>query len=52
MEFVFSLSQAMDYDSLNKFLLKTKSYPNVKEVYSFHSDVEPSAEGLQELRPS
>ncbi len=29
---------------------ETKSYPNVREVYSFHSDVEASAEGLKELK--
>ena len=29
---------------------ETKSYPNVREVYSFHSDIEASAEGLKELK--
>ena len=28
---------------------ETKSYPNVKDVTSFHFDIEPSAEGLQDL---
>ena len=28
---------------------RTKSYPNVKDVTSFHFDIEPSAEGLQDL---
>ena len=28
---------------------ETKSYPNVKDVTSFHFDIEPSAAGLQEL---